>query len=121
MPSARRACCGSRARATRAPRSWARRSTRWQAWPQSSRRMHAEGLAGAEVVLARYGELWLKGKNRADFERALVRNCRVALFELDPEVRFERVHGLLVVRPSRRTGDVARRLQDVFGLASLSP
>jgi thiamine biosynthesis protein ThiI len=73
------------------------------------------------VVLARYGELWLKGKNRGDFERALVHNARAALAGIDPEARLEREHGLLLVRPSRRAGDVARRLQDVFGLASLSP
>jgi thiamine biosynthesis protein ThiI len=76
--------------------------------------------AASDVVLARYGELWLKGKNRIDFERALVRNARAALTEIDPEVEIEREHGLLVVRPSRRVGDVARRLQDVFGIASLS-
>jgi len=73
------------------------------------------------VVLARYGELWLKGKNRRDFEVALQRNARAALAEIDPEARFEREHGLLVVVPSRRPREVAQRLQDVFGLASLSP
>jgi thiamine biosynthesis protein ThiI len=73
-----------------------------------------------EVVLARYGELWLKGKNRAEFERALVRNARAALAAIDPDVELEREHGLLVVRPSRRVRDVATRLQDVFGIASLS-
>ena len=72
------------------------------------------------VVLARYGELWLKGRNRIDFERALMRNARTALAALDPEVAVEREHGLLVVRPTRRMHDVARRLQDVFGIASLS-
>src|SRR6185503_1827261 len=73
-----------------------------------------------EVVLARYGELWLKGRNRIDFERALVRNTRAALAEVDPEAAVEREHGLLVVRPTRRVNDVARRVQEVFGIASLS-
>jgi len=76
--------------------------------------------ASLPVVLGRYGELWLKGKNRIDFERVLVANARVALAELDPEASVEREHGLLVVRPTRRVHDVARRLQDVFGLVSLS-
>lgn len=73
-----------------------------------------------EVVLARYGELWLKGKNRREFERALMRNVRAALSALDPEVVVEREHGLLVVHPTRRVGEVALRMQDVFGCSSLS-
>ncbi len=72
------------------------------------------------VVLARYGELWLKGRNRIDFERALARNTRAALAEIDPEVTVEREHGLLVVRPTRRVHDVARRVQEVFGFSSIS-
>jgi thiamine biosynthesis protein ThiI len=77
-------------------------------------------VATDRVVLARYGELWLKGKNRIDFERALVRNARAALAALDPGAAVEREHGLLVGRPTRRAHEVAARLQDVFGLASLS-
>jgi thiamine biosynthesis protein ThiI len=73
-----------------------------------------------EVVLARYGELWLKGRNRIDFERQVMRNARAALAEIDPDVALEREHGLLVVRPTRRVHDVARRMQQVFGLTSLS-
>src|SRR6185503_14937185 len=73
-----------------------------------------------EVVLARYGELWLKGRNRIDFERALVRNARAALSAIDPDAEVEREHGLLVVRPTRRVREVATRLRDVSGIASLS-
>lgn len=72
------------------------------------------------VVLARYGELWLKGKNRIDFERALMRNVRRALRDLDPDAEVAREHGMLVVTPTRRTADVERRMRDVFGIASLS-
>jgi len=77
-------------------------------------------VSTSEVVLVRYGELWLKGKNRIDFERALMRNARRALEPIDPAVELEREHGLLVVRPTCRVHDVARRLQDVFGIASLA-
>ena len=75
---------------------------------------------GPTVVLGRYGELWLKGRNRIDFERLLVRNAKAALARLDPDARVVREHGLLVVHPTRRVHDVARRIQDVFGLSSLS-
>jgi thiamine biosynthesis protein ThiI len=74
-----------------------------------------------DVVLARYGELWLKGKNRGDFERALARNLRAALLPVDREARVTREHGVIVVRSARAVGSVARALEDVFGLASISP
>ncbi len=80
----------------------------------------SETTAAREVVLARYGELWLKGRNRIDFEHTLMRNAHAALLALDPEVEVEREHGLLVVRPSRRVDAVALRMQDVFGISSLS-
>jgi len=73
-----------------------------------------------EVVVARYGELWLKGKNRGDFERRLVRNCKRALEPVAP-CTIERMGAQLVVVPDSRPGDVARRLQDVFGISSVSP
>ena len=75
---------------------------------------------GAELIVVRYGELWLKGKNRPFFERRLARNVKRALASI-ASVRVERGHAQMIVFPRRRIGDVARRLQDVFGIASLSP
>ena len=74
----------------------------------------------AELILARYGELWLKGKNRHQFEKALMRNIRMALAPIT-DVHIERGHGFLTVVPERRATDAAQRLQEVFGLSSLSP
>jgi thiamine biosynthesis protein ThiI len=74
----------------------------------------------SEVVLCRHGELWLKGKNRIHFERALVRNARAQLADVDPAPAIVREHGLIVVRPSQRVQAAAKRLQDVFGFSSLS-
>lgn len=74
-----------------------------------------------EVVVARYGELWLKGKNRGQFERRLQENVRHALRDLGlAGVEVRRDHGQLIVTPPRRVGAVARRLERVFGIASLS-
>lgn len=73
-----------------------------------------------EVVLCRFGELWLKGKNRGEFERVLVRNTRAALAEIDPDAKVEREHGLVIVRPTRRAAEAARRLREVFGYSSIS-
>jgi thiamine biosynthesis protein ThiI len=73
-----------------------------------------------EMLLLRYGELALKGGNRSKFEQALVRNLRSAAARISP-LRVERRWGRIAVFPERRAGEVARRLQDVFGLKSLSP
>ncbi len=76
-------------------------------------------LAPPELVLVRYGELALKGGNRGEFERALARNIRTATRTISP-VEIERRSGRLAVRPERRVMDVARRIQDVFGVKSVS-
>lgn len=81
---------------------------------------HGLDTDSAELILGRYGELWLKGKNRGNFERALVRNVRTALEPITP-LRVERGHGYLCVVPERRAADAAARLAEVFGLSSLSP
>ncbi len=75
---------------------------------------------GPEMILVRYGELALKGKNRSTFEHALVRNLRDAAANTSP-VRIELSRGRIAVFPERRVSEVAVRLQDVFGVKSLSP
>ncbi len=76
-------------------------------------------VRSAELLLVRYGELSLKGGNRPYFERALVRNIKAACRDLS-EVKVERIWGRMAVTPERRLERVARRLQDVFGIASIS-
>ncbi len=73
---------------------------------------------GPGVVL-RYGELFLKGKNRFIFEDALERNVRRALTGRD-DVRVRRGHGRIFVMGAS-DNDIMRRLDGVFGVASLSP
>lgn len=74
-----------------------------------------------EHVIARYGEISLKGKNRSDFERVLVRNMQRAL-ELWPQVRLERTSGRIMVTLNEAPADeVIARLRKVFGIISLSP
>ncbi len=77
------------------------------------------GLEASEVVIARYGELWLKGKNRHLFERRLCSNIRDAVQSIAP-TRIERTHGGLVLVPQDRVSLIAKRLQQVFGLSSIS-
>ncbi|MBE3599629.1 MAG: tRNA 4-thiouridine(8) synthase ThiI [Limnochordaceae bacterium] len=52
----------------------------------------------SRVVLVRYGEVGLKGSNRAWFERTLAGNLRRALRHVGP-CHVEDLHGRLLVRP----------------------
>lgn len=73
-----------------------------------------------EVLILRYGELALKGRNRANFENLLVKHTRRVLKDLQ---------GWELKRPSRRwilflgdndPNEVIKRLQKVFGYVSFS-
>ncbi len=72
------------------------------------------------IVIVRYGEISLKGKNRADFERRLQRTVKQALrrYEFD---RIERPHGRVIVRGPTEPERAAERIARVFGVASASP
>ncbi len=74
----------------------------------------------AEMILVRYGELALKGGNRSDFEKRLVNNLKIAASPIAP-VHVERSRGRIAVYPESRVETVARRLQEVFGVTSISP
>jgi thiamine biosynthesis protein ThiI len=79
-------------------------------------------LTTREVVLIRYGEIFLKGGNRAFFERRLIDNARRAV-QAVKGARIERVHGRLLAWPPEGQGTSAlcRALARVFGVSSLSP
>jgi len=77
-------------------------------------------VSPVSVVLVRYGELGLKGNNRHVFEKALVTNIRDALEPIS-KVVVQRLRGRIAVFPERRGELVARRLQEVFGITSISP
>ncbi len=80
-----------------------------------------EALPSApDAVLVRYGELALKGGNRGMFERALVQNIRRALKPI-ARARVELRQGRIAIFPEGRTRQVARRVQDVFGIKTVSP
>ncbi len=68
--------------------------------------------------IVHYGELGLKGQNRAQFEKRLARNIRAVLTDLSA-VRTQRFrsHLLLELENDEGAAEVERRLQRVFGIA----
>ena len=90
-----------------------------RATPETESPLPAEEQANPELVLVRYGEIALKGKNRRLFERALARNIKVAC-EAISKVRVELHRGRILVFPERRAERVAIRLQDVMGIQNVS-
>ena len=73
------------------------------------------------LLLIRYGEIALKGKNRPFFEKYLLRNIKKSLEGLEPfQVSFQR--GRYFVKIGEENLFTAqRRLQRVFGIVSISP
>ncbi|MEZ6003670.1 MAG: tRNA uracil 4-sulfurtransferase ThiI [Planctomycetota bacterium] len=73
-----------------------------------------------DVLVIRYGELALKGGNRARYEQALARNIRAALRPLG-EVKVRVAQARILAYPTRRARAMARRAAEVFGVKSVSP
>jgi len=73
-----------------------------------------------KLLLVRYGELGLKGKNKNKFIDRLVDNIRKALADLPPR-RVYSTWGRIWVQIHDDLPAVNARLQKVFGIYSLSP
>lgn len=73
-----------------------------------------------EIILVRYGEIGLKGKNRSFFEQALVRNIRGALAGTQG-LKVYREHGRVYVYHEDVPKKVQQNLARVFGIVSFSP
>ena len=73
-----------------------------------------------DVILLRFGEIYLKGKNKGFFERTLLKNIRNAICEYDCQV--QKISGRYLVTDFDEMDSVAiiSKLKKVFGLTSLS-
>lgn len=72
------------------------------------------------LIMVRYGEIALKGKNRGQFEQQLHRNLKDAVKDLSGEV--QRMHGRFMVSgPDSDREHMLDRLSKVFGVVSVSP
>ncbi len=73
------------------------------------------------LVLIRYGEIALKGKNRPFFERQLKNNIQEALSDLEPfTISFHRGRYWVEIDSSLQLAAI-ERLQKIFGIVSVSP
>lgn len=73
-----------------------------------------------DVILLRFGEIYLKGKNKGFFERTLLKNIRKSLENFDCNV--EKISGRYLVTDFDEMDSTAiiSRLKKIFGLTSLS-
>ena len=73
------------------------------------------------VLLLRFGELYLKGDNRHIFESMLIKNIKNKL--KDEKFKFEKTFGRYVISgyEKDREKEIISKLREVFGLYSLSP
>jgi len=74
-----------------------------------------------ELILARFGELTIKGRNRGRFEELMVKQIKLALSAY-PALTYRKTFGRLYIQLNEAPYPlVAERLKDVFGIASFSP
>ena len=73
-----------------------------------------------KVILIRFGELFLKGKNKQFFENLLIRSIKEKLADLPCSLHFGRGRYTVSDYAEEIEKTVVSRLQTVFGLQSLS-
>ena len=72
------------------------------------------------VILIRFGELYLKGKNKNFFENRLKDNIRQKLCGIDCKLYFGRGRYVVKEFDDGSEGEIIRRLKQIFGLHSIS-
>ena len=72
------------------------------------------------VIVIRYGELYLKGKNRAFFERLLIKNIKYKLKKFDCELEVGRSRYLVKNYAPVQENEIIAALGTVFGIHSMS-
>lgn len=73
-----------------------------------------------EVILIRYGEIFLKGKNYSFFEKSLLKNIKYRLRNFD--LKLEKISGRFLISEFNKEDkqQIIDILQTVFGLVSIS-
>ncbi len=80
-----------------------------------------KGTAMDFVYIVRFGEIWIKGKNRRFFEQALERNIRRTLNQVGRNTKLEKERGrLYVLESADDPAETAALLARVPGIVSVS-
>ncbi len=73
------------------------------------------------VYIVRFGEIWIKGRNRRFFEQALAQNIRRTLNRAGTSFRLEQERGrLYVLESAEEPGETAAFLSRIPGIVSVS-
>ena len=72
------------------------------------------------VILIRFGELYLKGKNKDYFENTLKDNIRKKLSDIDCKLYFGRGRYVVKEYSACSESSIIKRLQQIFGIHSVS-
>ena len=75
-----------------------------------------------KVIIVRYGELTLKGKNREFFVNKLIQNIKIKLRNYKDDIKYIKDFNSLSIEvgDEKLINEIIVRLQDVFGVYSLS-
>lgn len=72
------------------------------------------------ILIAKYGEIFLKGQNRPFFEKTLLNNIRRALRDMDGiDIRKE-VGRFYITSQTQSEDDIINAIKNIFGLTSIS-
>lgn len=74
------------------------------------------------IILAKYGEIALKGNNKSTFESILVKNIRQKIYKLG-EFKIHRSQSTIYIEPTKlnvEINTVISQLKTVFGIATIS-
>ncbi|WP_239004538.1 tRNA uracil 4-sulfurtransferase ThiI [Paenibacillus tepidiphilus] len=81
----------------------------------------AKSLAHADMLLLRFGEFTLKGKNRTRFEKTVLRHVKALLLPYPRAVLSKEFGRLYVALNGEPAEELAEALHNVFGIVSISP
>lgn len=88
---------------------------------QGSAKGRVSSIDYADMLLLRFGEFTLKGKNRTRFEKTVFRHVK-EMIKPYPKVVLSKEFGRIYVELNGEPGDeLAEALKNVFGIASVSP
>ena len=72
------------------------------------------------VIMIKYGEIYLKGNNRNFFENLLLKNIKYAIYDINAKVRKIRTRYVVSDYEAQDEDKIVERLLTVFGIHSIS-